>query len=171
MKRYRVLAAAMALLLVLGLAGCGRGAEQTESEVSIRETVTEADPQTAVDKIYEALPDARIERLTGESFAQLFPTLDGVAEEFYGAVSNPNGGLADVIIVKPVERSGARDTVREALRGYQDKRMREFENYDILNALTIATEAQVVDQGDYVLLLMLADNNAARDIIDQYLPL
>ena len=171
MNRYRIFA--VAALIIVGLAGCQRQTAPVDmvGAVSIREAVTIADPQTAVDRIYETLPESRTEPLDAATFADLFPDLGEVVEEYYGAISDPNGGLADVVIVKPRSASDNRETVREALRAYQEKRIREFENYDILNALTIATDAQVVDQGDYVLLLMLPDNEAAQEIIDQYLPL
>lgn len=174
--RLRLLCLAMIpLLAALALTGCGERAgaadSSREEEVSVRAAITEADPQAAVDKVYETLPDARKTALTTVSFRELFPGLEGVIDEYYGCTSSPNGGLSDVIILRPAEGSGNRDKARDALRGYQDSRILEFENYDILRSFEIAKEAVVFDQGDYVVLLMLADNDAAREIIDQYIPL
>lgn len=162
------------LLLAVAVAGCG--AEEAtevyaESDVSIRPAVTEADPETAVQKVYEALPDARTRPLTLSLFEELFPDLGSVAEEYYGRISDVNGGLADLIVIKRADGAGNRDKARDALWQYQEKRVSEFENYDILDAYSIARDAEVFDQGDYVVLLMMPDNEAAREIIDQYIPL
>jgi hypothetical protein len=160
-----------ALLLVLP--GCGRGADtaaEAASEVSIREAVTEADPDAAVEEIYETLPDAQAVPLSAFQLANYFPelSLDDLLS-YTGRISSPEGGLADLIFFEPAE--GKRDTVREALRGYQERRIREFEDYDILGSFEIAANATVIDQGDFVILLMLADNEVVRDIIDKYIPL
>lgn len=174
MKKLRWMIAA--LVLAAALTGCGGGEEAAEayaeSDVSIRPAVTEPDPETAVQKVYEEIvPDARTRPLTRNVFLENFPELEEVAEQYYGRISDPNGGLADLIIIKRAEGTGNRDKVRDALWQYQEKRINQFENYDILNAFSISRDAEVFDQGDYVVLLMMPDNEAAREIIDQYIPL
>lgn len=170
MTKYRVLTAAAALLLLGGCRGTARPANAgIEGGVSIRETVTVADPQAAVDEIYETLPEARTEPLTDYHIGKHFEEAADKIDEYYGCISNPNGGLADVIILGPAE--GAQDEVRDALHQYQERRIREFENYDILGSFDIAKNAVVIDQGSYVILLMLPDNDAAQDILDRHLPL
>lgn len=173
MKIYRQ-ALAAALAAVFLLAGCTQEAEPAlaDNGVSIREAVLTADPQAAIDDVYETLPDARVDDLDLLRFRDLFPELEEVVESYYGKVSDATGGLADMIILKPVDDATAtRDTIRDALRRYQDRRIQEFENYDILDSFSIATEAEVYSQGDYLILLMLPDLEAAREIVDQYIPL
>jgi hypothetical protein len=174
-QKPKILSILLAALLLF-LPGCDGGgaetAEEAASEVSIRPTVTEADPVTAVNEIYEALPDAQTRELTNYELTQNFPDLDPESLISYtGRLSSPDGGLADVVFFEPAE--GERDAAREALHLYQEQRIREFENYDILGAFQIAQDAIVIDQGDFVILLMLAEEQveAAREIIDQYIPL
>lgn len=161
---------AMAVLLAAG-AGCGQAAVPADEslEVSIREAVTEANPQAAVDAVYEALPDARPTPLDDAQFTKLFTDVADSVESFYGCTSDPGGGLSDLMILKPL--SGKRDEVREALHTYQERRVKEFENYDILDSHTIAREAQIYDQGEYVVMVMFADNTLVQDIIDEHLPM
>ena len=49
-------------------------------------------------------------------------------------------------------------------------RAKEFENYDVYDAHQIAQDAVIYEQGGYLIMLMLADTDAARDVIDQYIP-
>lgn len=163
------------LTIGLALSACGGApqpdsrAEGSEQEISIREAVTRPTPHLAVEEIYDLLPDARPESITTQLFGQLFPDLRDKVEEYYGCVSDPNGGLADILILLPDPEE--KDTVREALLVYQEKRIRQFETYDILDAYNIAKNAVVFDQGDYIVLSMLPDNDAAQDILDRHMPL
>lgn len=171
MLNKKTIMAALLALAVGAFTGCARDAEPAGvdlGEVSIA-TVTEADPQGAVDEIYANLPDARPEALTDYSLEDKLPGTGMLIEDYFGAISDPNGGLSDVIILDPLD--GKREEVRDALIKYKDARMREFENYDILGAFEIARDALILDQGDYVILLMLPDHEAAQDTLDRYLPL
>lgn len=166
------------LAAALLFTGCGQNKPVNANlgDVSIRETVTQADPGAAIQEIYSLLPDSRTEELSTEQFSELFPGAAGMAEEIYGRISDVSGGLADVVIVKPKEGAADdgkpyRDSVWDSLRLYQDKRIREFENYDILDAFPIAKNAEVYSQGSYIIFLMLPDNEAAREIVDRHIPL
>ena len=173
MKNRLFGAGVLALCLFISLAGCSGAAVQTADvslgEVSIREAVIVASPQDAVAEVYAALPDARVEALDIAKFYSLFPDLTGLVYSYYGCVSDVNGGLADLMLLAPKE--GERETVRNALLSYQEARIKEFESYDILDAFEIAKAALVYDQGDYIILTMLPDNEAAQNIIDLHIPL
>lgn len=60
--------------------------------------------------------------------------------------------------------------VRDALEQVKLNRAKEFENYDVYDAHQIAQDAVIYEQGGYLIMLMLADTDAARDVIDQYIP-
>lgn len=165
----RPLCLGMALVL---MSGCQSKATSVSlDEVSIREAVVIADPQKAIQDIYETLPDAQVEPLDQDLFEHLFPNLSDHVITYVGAISEVSGGLADVIVLQTHGDKTSRELAREGLRQYQDKRILEFQNYDILDSYTIATEGQVFDQGEFVILLMVPDLEEAREIIDQYLPL
>ena len=81
-------------------------------------------------------------------------------------------GIADVFILQPPSDSDAQDLaiLREQLEQVRLNISREVENYDIYNAYQIVQEAPVFEQGGYLIMLMVEDTDAARQIIDQYIP-
>jgi hypothetical protein len=177
MKLSTKLYAALLAGALMLLSACGAAPEPMEesaTEVVLKGTVTEADPKAAVKEIYAMpeLADAVTYSLSSAALTKSFPELDAESLVSYaGKLSSPDGGLADVVFFEPAE--GERAAAREALQKYQEARIREFENYDILGAFKIAQDAIVIDQGDYVILLMLAEDlvKPAREIIDNYIPL
>ena len=52
----------------------------------------------------------------------------------------------------------------------QEERIREFTDYDIYNSTEISENALIFNQGGYIIMLMLEDNQAARTIIEEYIP-
>ena len=127
-----------------------------------------ADPQRAVEAIHQSLETARVEKVAIEDFDQVFGIAPYMVVDAVAYVSDPVGGLCDVVIVFPAR--GMTDQVREALNQYTTLRADSFRNYDILNSYYIASNAIVFEQGDFVVMLMLPDNTAGREIIDLYLP-
>lgn len=169
--KWLVITAVLTSVLAI-ISGCGRQNEATAAvlnEDNRKKAVTVADPQTAVEEIYASLKDYEADKLTSWRLKEALGIADADLKEYYGKISKPEEGLADVMIIRPKE--DLREDVQLALSKYKEKRMSEFEDYDILDAYSIAQNAVIYDQGDYIILLMLADNDAARDIIDEYIPL
>lgn len=77
--------------------------------------------------------------------------------------------MADVFILKPSSPDDA-PKVREMLESVKLSRIKEFENYDVYDSYQIAQDAQIFEQGGYIIMLTLADTEGARSIIDQYIP-
>lgn len=168
--KYR--AAVVLALLLLVLSGCrgeSRAAAVMLDETSAREAVVVANPQSAVEEIYKSLKEYDASPIREWRLEEQLGIEESHITECYGRISNANSGLADVVIILPGE--SYREEVQLALSKYKEQRMAEFENYDILDAYSIAQSAVIYDQGNYVIMLMLADNDAARKIIDEYLPL
>lgn len=165
---------ALALVMIIFIfSGCQDNRAVTMAtvgeEASIREAVTVADPQAAVTAIYASLEEHSAVPLSGWQLAEDLGIEESDVEEYYGRISTAEGGLADVIFLLPAENK--RESVSLALSAYKERRITEFENYDILDAYSIAQNAVIYEQGDYVILLMLKDNDAARAIVDEYIPL
>jgi hypothetical protein len=137
-------------------------------EVSVREVAEVADPQGAIEEIYASLEEYSAQRLDTEAIFEIMGITGYQTEESYVYYSDPKSGLADIAIIKPSGNS--KDVIREGLYSFKDQRIREFENYNILDAYTIAQDSLIYDQGEYVILLMLEDNEAAKTIIDYYIP-
>lgn len=171
MRRHMRCAVVLALVAAAALTGCMGPVKNAQaaavSEIYIQ-TVTESDPEGAAEAIYETLEDRSVERLTMKGVQDILDVESAQYEEFAAYYSNAKNGLCDVVFIKAKEAT--RDKVREQLYAYKDKRVEEFRNYDILDAFSIAQNAVVYDQGEYVVLLMLPDNEAAQEIIDDYIP-
>lgn len=162
----------LALLLTLTVTACG-SAEAPESSVSdpsVEETiVTEADPQAAIDEIY-----ANFERTNGLLTASSQEVEDVMGfdldtiEEFYIRYMETDYGASDVYIIKP--KKGQEETVRQAMKDWQEARVRTFIGYDIYNSTSISENALIFQRGDYLVMLMLDDNDSARAIVEKYIP-
>jgi len=163
--------AAIILILLFPASGCRQNdtASGVPEQANIRETVTVAKPQDAVDKIYSSLDGYKANPVTALQIEELLSIGERDIDAFYGKISDPTGGLSDVLIIEP--KSDRRGDVQLALSKYKEKRMAQFENYDILDAYPISQNAVIYDQGDYIIMLMLADNDAARRIVDEHIPL
>lgn len=160
---------ALALIIVSGCAKKEATAAIAFNETSIKEAVVVAEPQKAVDNIYKSLKDYKAVPVVAEKIKEQLGVDRRLVIECYGNISDPNEGLADVAIILPED--SRRGDVQLALSKYKENRMAEFENYDILDAYSIAQNAVIYDQGEYVIMLMLADNDSARAIIDENIPL
>ncbi|MFQ9847496.1 MAG: DUF4358 domain-containing protein [[Clostridium] leptum] len=84
-------------------------------------------------------------------------------------------GADDVYIVLPKEGedengNSHRENIIAQLRERKDARVREFANYDVYNSASIAENAVIFERGGYVVMLMLEDNEAARSIVERYIP-
>ena len=56
------------------------------------------------------------------------------------------------------------------LAAVKNSRIEEFEKYDILGAYEISKNAEIYIRGDYVIMVMHQDNDAAKKIIEEYIP-
>ncbi len=175
MKKNAILSCAGLLLTsALLLTGCGsKTAEKNtraaiHSEVSIKEAVADADPRGAAEAIYEAMENNQAQELDAKGLLDYYTITAAEVSSFVVFRTDAKNGLCDLAIISPA--SGTRDKIRDALYLYKERRMEEFRNYDILDAFTIAQNAVVLDQGDYVVLLMLPDNETAQELLDSYIP-
>ncbi|MBC8585894.1 DUF4358 domain-containing protein [Youxingia wuxianensis] len=159
------------LALLLALAGCSDNEPQNAAvpqEHSSGEVLEEADPQGALDEIYKTIDMKGLEDADDTVLTEKFFIDTSKLEEYYVKYSSGRYGVADVFILK----ASPEDTpsIRESLEQVKLNRMKEFENYDIHNSYGIAQNAQVFEQGGYVIMLMLEDLDGAREIIDRYIP-
>lgn len=167
MKRLAIIFLA-ALMCWIG-SGCGNNNEPAQAQVSgAPETPTIADPAQAIEEIYETIEIEGIEAMTDEVLADKFFIDLQYVDRYYARYSTGRFGVADVFILRPKRDMTMK--VREALEQVKLNRIREFENYDIYNAYQIAQDAQVFEQGGYVILLMVEDMEGARAIIDRCIP-
>ena len=129
----------------------------------------QACPERAVVAIYQSLEGGRVARIRCEQqLGEVFGLEPDMVVEAVAYVSDISAGLRDIAIVKPAPNM--EEQARAALNQYAAERAASFRNYDILGSYSIASGAVVFNQGEHLVMLMLPDNDAARVILDQYLP-
>jgi len=147
-------------------------ASETEGAYAIAPTegriAQQPDPERAVEAIYQSLEGGSAQRVSDEELDEVFGLAPYMVVEAVAYVSDVSAGLRDIAIVMPTP--DYEEQAREALNQYAASRAASFRNYDILGSYSIASSAVVFSQGDHLVMLMLPDNDAARVILDQYLP-
>lgn len=171
MFKRKVLTAVLAIICIAGmLSGCEKQPEETPREESGTEpaTVIEADPQKAIDEIYQDIDMQEVVDLDDDIMTNTLHFDLWDINEYYGKYSSGRYGVADVYIIQPF--GSDYDKVRENLEAIKLDRIEETENYDILGSNKIAQNAQIYQYGNYLIFLMLEDNEAAAEIIQKYIP-
>lgn len=162
----------LAFVLMFSMTACGSAAsaDKNTDELPAEETVLiEADPQAAIDEIY-----ANFERTNGLRNATYKEVEDVMGfdldtiEEHHIRYMETDYGASDVYIIKAKE--GQEETVRQAMKDWQEARVRTFIGYDIYNSTSISENAVIFQRGDYLVMLMLEDNDSARAIVEKYIP-
>lgn len=180
---YRTIASLLvAVVAVCSLTGCEALDTTLPDEEDVQEALdnrteqTTVDPKKALEQIYATL-GSRI-GLVDPTPEQL-ETVVGLDPDDYTSAYvryvETDFGADDVYIVLPKEgedENGVshRENILSQLRERKDARIREFANFDVYNSETIAENAIIFERGGYVVMLMLEDNDAARSIVEQYIP-
>lgn len=182
MKRWnkKIACLLLAVGLCLQLSGCEAldttlPAEEETAQSEEQDTLA-VDPQGAVDQIYATL-GRRIGLV--EPTAEQLQSVVGLDPDDYTSAYvryvETDFGADDVYIVLPKEGedengNSHRENIIAQLRERKDARVREFANYDVYNSASIAENAVIFERGGYVVMLMLEDNDAARSIVERYIP-
>lgn len=165
----------LALVMALTFTACGRSgaeaetAETENNQLEAKTVSTVADPEAALEEIY-----AQLTRGTGlvdaddETVSDVMGFDLETIEEYWIRYMETDFGASDVYIIKPVE--GQQDTVRKDMKEWQESRIRAFSGYDIYNSTEISENAVIFTRGDYLVMLMLEDNDGARSIVEAFIP-
>ena len=171
--------AAAALLLCL-FPGCsGRsGQEEVQSSSSSQGPDLSGeyyiDPpamEKVLEEIYKDAPELLRDSITTPTETEIEEVLRLIPSNIDDAyIRNSSGsyGLAELYVIKP-----ASDRLYELKRELEDLRLRrveEFEQYDVYDALSIAQSAEVVEVGNYVVLLMMSDEEHAMELLKPIIP-
>ena len=168
----------LAMLAVLMLLLCGCSEEtQVEEEINPEEfSYDMLELSVVADEIYKSL---EISELTAKSVLKAEDKVF-LEEQFYLDLKNVvsydiryaegNYGVCDVAIIRVKEGKAAE--VIASLENRKDDRINEFRNYDVYDSYNSAMEAEIYDEGELVIMLMLSeeDKAKAKEIIDYYIP-
>ena len=169
----QIIALFLTCFMLLILCSCGSAADNTQKENAKEQQgtpiITEADPKSALEEIYAQLDrsaglvdadDDIVRKVMGFNLRHI--------DEYYIRYMEPDYGASDVYIIKP--KKDQYDAVRESLKDWQEIRIQSFDGYDIYNSTAISENSVIFRRGDYLIMLMLEDNDTARSIIEQYIP-
>ena len=178
----KILALLLTGLLAVGLTACGGGegssssSTSAESSSSVSSESTSASSESSEDASAAAVDlDALIEQIQTEveipsltpADDELLQTIYGIdpadVEDYAGGFSMMNVHAADVMIVKA--KPDTADAVRAGLESRIEAQKRAFENY-LPDQYEAANSAEVEQYGDYLVLVILADEaDTVRGII------
>ena len=167
----RIISILAALCVGMSATGCQQSSQPVAGPVEQlpdAPVVEVTDPGSALAAVYETVDIMGIEPVDERVLEEKFFLEVDRLEEYYVRCSSGRFGLADVFILMPDADYLAK--AREQLEQIKLMRAREFADYDIYDAHQIALDAVIYEQGGYLIMLMLPDNDAARKVIDQYIP-
>ena len=176
MKSKTILSLIFAALILFVFCACS-GEEEFEEEINPQEfSYDMLDLSFVADEIYKkieisALTSKSVSKITDETVLEEQFYLDLVNVISYDIRSAAgNYGAADVAIIRVKE--GKAGEVIDSLENRKDDRISEFRNYDVYDSYDIAMEAEIYDEGELVIMLMLSeeDKAKAKEIIDYYIP-
>ncbi len=169
-------AAALILVFIFVLSGCNKPEENNEEENPIGFSYDMLDFAIIADEIYKS---AEISNLTLES-VETVTNKTTVEEQYYldlkkigdYEIRSAEGkyGVADIAIIHVKE--GFANDIMDSLETRKDDRINEFRKYDVYNSYSIAMNAEIYQEDELVVMLMLDDDTKAQahKIIDSYLP-
>ena len=172
----KIIFSILALLIIFLFCGCSEEADIQE-EINPEEfSYDMLELSVVADEIYNNL---EISELTEKSVIKA-EDKTFLEEQFYLDLKNVisydiryaegNYGAADVAIIRVKEGKAAE--VINSLESRKDDRINEFRSYDVYDSYNIAMEAEIYDEGELVIMLMLSeeDKAKAKEIIDYYIP-
>ena len=159
MKQFVSIVAMVFAVLVIG--GCG--ASSGDPATTQSQPAQEANPAGAIEKIYETIEMRGLVDAQDEDVTDRFQMNLENIESYNIRYSLGRFGVADTFIIKPAE--GKESDVWDDLAAVKNARIEEFEKYDILGAYEISKDAEIYTRGDYVIMVMHQDNDAAKKLL------
>ncbi|MBQ3531333.1 MAG: DUF4358 domain-containing protein [Oscillospiraceae bacterium] len=161
---------------IFALCGCGKESEG-ESEINPGEfSYDMLNVSIVADEIYNSL---EISEYTQKSVVKATDKTF-IEEQYYLDLKNVvsydiryaegNYGAADVAVIRVKE--GKAGEVMDSLEKRKDDRITEFRNYDVYDSYDIAFNAEIYQEGELVVMLMLSEDDKAKakEIINKYIP-
>ena len=155
------------LCLTAALAACGSSSAQSPGPgaPSSHAQVTDDQLQDLLDKIYETCPDIMgVTEVDAGAAADILGLEPSAYDQLAARQSLARFNIGDVVIVHPTD--GSTEAIMEGLEAYRQSREDLFQNYNVAGDYEKAQNAEIYQQGGYVVLVMLADNAPAIELID-----
>lgn len=154
----------LALLVLSVFSGCSTKPSKEDSSSKPKA----ADPVGAINKIYESIDIEEVFDADDTSLKEVFGIDYQDTEQYFIKYSLAKTGLSAVCIIKPAE--GKTQAIKDAYLAKKTACIEQTQSYDILNSYEIAKKAEIYEHGDYVIMLMVEDLDAAHAAIDSFMP-
>jgi hypothetical protein len=142
--------------LTLSMTACGNGNTEASAPVSqITQAITECG--VTFNELAQ-VPDDKI------------ATIYGISEDDYSEASSyiaGSGGYADEVVVFKASSSDKVSTLQDALNQRLESRKNDFDGY-VQEQYDILCDSKVITNGDYVCLIVCADNDTAESTYESY---
>ncbi len=171
----RIFALLLGLLLCFSLGACGSEEEIEEEKNEVVLNYDDLDLSALVDEIYKnteasELTISSVEKVTDRTTIdeQYYLDLKNVASYEIRSASGKYG-VCDVAVLRV--RNSAEAEVMESLEKRKDDRINEFLNYDVYNSYNVAMNAEIYQEGELVIMLMIPEENipTVKELIYSYL--
>lgn len=169
MQKLLLAVAAAIVLILFSVQGFSRVyALPSSREIIAQTALAEGDAvESALTEIYFSVGVMGLKDATVQSLCDDFGLSADIFSAAYGKYTDGRFGIADVIIVQPA--AGMEDEVRSALEKIRESRVNTFKNFDVYNSTEISQNGEIFQRGDYYILLMIDDMDAARAILERHL--
>lgn len=167
---------ALILAFIFVFSGCNKQTETDEEENPLGFSYEILDFVMVADEIYKSaeisdLTLGSVDTVTNKTTLEEQYYLDLKKIEDY-EIRSAEGkyGVADIAIIHVKE--GFANDVMDSLELRKDDRINEFRKYDVYNSYSIAMNAEIFQEDELVVMLMLDEDTKANahKIIDSYLP-
>ena len=147
----------LSALLCLSFCGCSFSSDKSKEEANQAEIeeIKLVYFEDTLDEIYESSKIFGIKKATDEDMEEIFGfDLDDILD-YSVRFSEKGYGVADIFIIRPTAKG--EENVFDCLRQIKENKIAEAENYDIYGSLELAKNAEIYSRGDYIIMLMIAD--------------
>lgn len=154
MKNKKIIVTMLTTLTLLTACG-SEGSEASASVSEIAKGVTECGVT------FNELAEVPADKIT---------SLYGLSEDDYSEASAyiaGSGGYADEVAIFKASSSDKVSTIEDALNNRLESRKKDFDGY-VAEQYDILCDSKVVTTGDYVCLIVCADNDTAEDTYNSY---
>lgn len=174
-----VLFCVLTMIVGVALIGCQSAAVSSSQEQASSTFVDLSDEyyidpdvmEKVLEEIYQDVPQLlrdSVSEPTQEEIEEVLKLNPSYIDDCFIRYSSGSFGLADIYVIKPSSESVY--ALKEELEDLRMRRVNEFEQYDVYDALTIAQNAEVEQIGTYVVLVMMEDADEVMSKLKPIIP-
>lgn len=178
-RRISCLLSVCMLLSSFAFSGCSDGSASSQAQASSSDAPDLSDEyyidaammDEVLEQIYSGVPELLRESVTEPTDEEIEEVLKlnlSDIDDAFIRYSSGSFGVADIYVIKPT--TDALYSMKEELDDLRLRRIDEFEQYDVYDALSIAEDSEVVQMGTYLVLVMMENAEEALELLEPIIP-